>query len=254
MFVERYGAGREVYLGLHGWGGDRRSFAPLAPHVPARAALYSADLPGCGRSPAPREWSAAAVAEEVAETLLKLGARRATLVGICGGAVFALLAAQLLAAEQVARVVMIDPFAYLPRYFKLFAAEGVGRHAYNATFANPFGRWVTNQSLRGRRAGGSDLTASFAGVDHEVQRRYLALYDEVGSVERFRGFAPTVEIAHGERTLGAVKKSLALWRAALPGARVHEIKGAGHLPVEEATGQVADIIFGPGTRRTGEGE
>ncbi len=244
MFVERYGTGAETYLGLHGWGGDRRTFAPLAPHTPARAAFYSADLPGCGRSPAPREWSIAAVAEEVAETVLKLGARRATLVGNCGGAVFALLAAQRLAAGTINRVVMIDPFAYLPRYFKLFASEGVGRHAYNATFANPVGRWVTNQSLRGRRAGASDLTASFAGVDHEVQRRYLALYDEVGGVERFRGFSPPVEIAHGERTLGAVKKSLALWRAALPGALVHEVEGAGHLPIEEATGRVAEIVFG----------
>lgn len=248
MFVERYGAGAEVYLGLHGWGGDRRTFAPLAPHVPARASFYSADLPGCGRSPAPHEWSVAAVAEEVAADVLRLGARRVTLVGNCGGAVFALLAAQRLAACAVTRVVMIDPFAYLPRYFKLFASEGVGRHAYNATFANPVGRWITNQSLRGRRAGASDLTASFAGVDHEVQRRYLALYDEVGGVERFRGLDVPVEIAHGERTLGAVKKSLALWRASLPGARLHEIDGAGHLPIEEATERIAEIIFGEDAR------
>ena len=248
MHVERYGGGAEAYVGLHGWGGDRCTFAPLAPHTPARASFYAADLPGCGLSIAPREWSVAAVADEIAEAVLRLGARGVTLVGNCGGAVFALLAAQRLAAGDIGRVVMIDPFAYLPRYFKLFASEGVGRHAYNATFANPVGRWVTNQSLRGRRAGASDLTASFAGVDHEVQRRYLALYDEVGGVERFRGFAPPVEIAHGERTLGAVKKSLALWRAALPAARVREVKGAGHLPIEEATGQIADIVFGAPAR------
>ncbi len=145
---------------------------------------------------------------------------------------------------MIGRVVMIDPFAYLPRYFRLFTFEGMGRHAYNATFANPVGRWITNQSLRTRRGGESDLTVSFAGIDHEVARRYLTLFAEAGSVEQFKGFRAPVDIAHGEKTFGAVKKSLGRWRAVLPRVRVHELKGAGHLPLEEATGQVAAILFG----------
>lgn len=243
MFVERYGKGDEIYFGLHGWGGDRRTFAPLAPHVPERATFYSADLPGCGRAPLPREWSVAAIVADVAQTVLHTGAQRATLVGNCGGAIFALLAAKQLGVERVGRVVMIDPFAYLPRYFKLFAGDGVGRHAYRATFANPVGRWLTNQSLRGRRQTGSDLTASFASADHEVARRYLKLFAEAGGIEQFRDLRLPVEIACGEKTFGAVKRSLALWQEVLPDARVHELKGAGHLPFEEATEQVARIIF-----------
>ena len=242
MFVERYGEGREVYLGLHGWGSDGRTFALLAPHVPARATFYSADLPGCGHSAVPREWSVSAVVEEVVTTIASTGARRVTLVGNCGGAVFAMLAAQKLGAV-VERVVMIDPFAYLPRYFRLFAGDGVGRHAYNATFANPVGRWITNQSLRGRLNAQSDLTASFAAADHEVARRYIQLFAEAGSVEQFRNFRTPVEIVCGERTFGAVKRSLALWREVLPHARAHELIGAGHLPMEEATERVAEIIF-----------
>lgn len=244
MFVERYGAGAKVYLGLHGWGGDRRTFAPLAPHTPARASFYSADLPGCGQSSAPREWTVAAVTDEVVGTIPALGSGGVTLVGNCGGAVFALLAAQRLGADRIARVVMIDPFAYLPRYFRLFTSETIGRRAYDATFANPVGRWLTNQSLRGRRSGAGDLTASFAATDHEVARRYLTLFDDVGSVERFRGLDAPVEIAHGERSFGAVKRSLALWRAVLPRARVHVLEGAGHLPITEATARVAALLFG----------
>ncbi len=61
MFVERHGRGGRVFFALHGWGGDRRTFAPLAPFVPDGASLHSADLPGCGRSPAPREWEVGAV-------------------------------------------------------------------------------------------------------------------------------------------------------------------------------------------------
>lgn len=243
MLFERYGQGDEIYFALHGWGGDRRTFAPLAPFVPDTATLYSADLPGCGESPAPREWTIGAIISEIVETVQASSASRVVLVGNCGGAVFGTLAAQEL-GDAVARVVMIDPFAYLPRYFRLFISGDFGRHAYNATFANPLGRWLTNQSLRGRRDADSDLTASFASANHEVARHYLGLFAEVGDVERFRGFAAPVEIAHGEKTFGAVRKSLAMWLEVLPQARISELKGAGHSPLEEATEQLADLIFG----------
>lgn len=242
MFVERHGLGPEVYFALHGWGGDRRTFAPLAPYVPGTASLYAADLPGCGNSIAPREWSVGVVVEEIVEAVREIEASSITLVGNCGGAVFALLAAREL-GSTVERVSMIDPFAYLPRYFKLFNAGEFGRRAYEATFANPVGRWLTNQSLRGRRAGAADLTASFAETDHEAARRYLALYEEVGGVEIFRGLQAPVEIAYGERTFGAVKRSLALWREVLPRARERELEGAGHQPFTEAPAQVSEVIF-----------
>lgn len=244
MYVERYGRGGEAFFALHGWGGDRRTFAPLAPHLPAGASLYSADLPGCGRSPAPREWSVDAVVEEVVRAVRTFVPWRVQLIGHCGGAVFALLAAEAL-GERVGRIVLIDPFAYLPRYFRLFLAGDFGRRAYAATFANPVGRWLTNQTLRGRRAAAGDLTASFAEADHEAARRYLALYDEVGGVERFRGLAVRVEIVHGEKTFGAVKRSLALWQDVLPQVRVRELPGAGHQPMAEAAEQMARVIFGP---------
>jgi pimeloyl-ACP methyl ester carboxylesterase len=253
VFVERHGRGDEAYFALHGWGGGRHTFAPLAPFVPAGASLYSADLPGCGDSPAPREWSIEAVVGEIAESVEACTPGRLTLVGNCGGAAFAMLAAERL-GEKINRVVMIDPFAYLPRYFRLFAAGEFGRRAYHATFANPLGRWLTNQSLRGRRDKTSDLTASFADADHEAARRYLVLFDRMGGVERFRGFAAPVDIAYGERSFGAVKRSLPLWSGALPQARLNEVPGAGHLPIEEATARVAELIFGgrPGDEnRTG---
>ena len=243
MFVERHGRGPEVYFALHGWGGDRRTFAPLAPFVPGTASLYAADLPGCGDSPRPDAWAVGRVVEEIVEAVREIEAGSVTLVGNCGGAVFALLAAREL-GEGVKRVSMIDPFAYLPRYFRLFNAGEFGRRAYDATFANPFGRWLTNQSLRGRRAAAADLTASFAAADHEAARSYLKLYEELGGVEIFRGFGAPVEIAYGERTFGAVRRSLALWRGVLPHARVRELKGAGHQPFAEAPGQVSEFIFG----------
>ena len=138
MYVERLGTGEVAFFALHGWGGDRRTFAPLAPFVPPSASLYCADLPGCGRSPAPREWAVVAVVAEIVGEVRACTAGRVELVGNCGGAVFALMAAQVL-GERVRRVVMVDPFAYLPRYFRLFLAGDFGRRAYDATFANPVG-------------------------------------------------------------------------------------------------------------------
>ena len=243
MFVERHGGEPRVYFALHGWGGDRRTFAPLAPFVPKDVSLYAADLPGCGDSARPRAWTVEAVVEEIVGAVRGLDEKSVTLVGNCGGAVLALLAARGL-GERVGRVSMIDPFAYLPRYFRLFNAGEFGRRAYEATFANPLGRWLTNRSLRGRRAGAADLTASFAEVDHEAARRYLALYEEVGGVEIFRDVRVPVEIVYGERTFGAVKRSLALWRDVLPRARVCELKGAGHQPFVEVPARVAEVIFG----------
>ena len=248
MFVERHGRGPEAFFALHGWGGDRRTFAPLAPYVPEWASVYAADLPGCGDSPRPNAWAVGCVVDEVVRAVLKTGAGRVTLVGNCGGAVFALLAARELEGT-VGRVSLVDPFAYLPRYFRLFNAGEFGRRAYDATFANPLGRWLTNQSLRGRRAGAADLTASFAEVDHEAAREYLRLYEEVGSVEIFRGFAAPVDITYGERTFGAVRRSLKLWRGVLPQARARELKGAGHQPFVEAPERLAEFVFDAGARK-----
>lgn len=251
MFVERYGGGPEAYLALHGWGADHRAFAPLAPHVPAGASLYAADLPGCGRSPAPTSLTTDAVAGEVVARAEEFGPGGVTLVGLCGGAFFALLAAQR-RPQTVRRVVMLDAFAYLPRYFRLFLGEGVGRHAYRATFANPVGRWLTNRSLGARRAGESDLTATFGEVNHEVAREYLRLFAEAG-VGQFRGLPTPVEIVYGERSFGAVKRSVGVWRGVLPRARARRLAGAGHLMLAEAPAAAAEIIFGAGGRAAASG-
>ena len=263
MYVKRYGAGeREFYFGLHGWSGDHGTFAPLAAHLPAGASLYSADLPGCGRSPAPPEWTPESVAGEIAEAVLAaLDAvpppqqqqqqqqeprARITLIGNCSGAILGLLVAERI-GPRVGRLVLIDPFAYWPWYFRVFVARSFGRYAYRTTFANPFGRWLTNQSLRGRRSAATDLTGSFGQIDHDVAQRYLALLAEVGGVERFESLRGVpVDIVYGERTFAAVKKSVGMWQNVWPEARAHMLDGAGHLPILEATAQLAGVVYESG--------
>ena len=241
MHVERYGSGSQVYFGLHGWSGDHATFAPLAAYLPAGVALYSADLPGYGRSPAPRRWELAEITDEITRAIAAIDSRVAV-IGNCSGAVFALLAAESLKG-RVERLILIDPFAYLPLYFKIFLHRRIGRYAYYSTFANPLGRWLTNLSLSRHRAADTNLTESFASVNHDVAYRYLALMGEIDDVFRFSDLGLPVDLIYGARTFGAIKKSIAMWSDVWPHARRHELAGAGHLPIQEATRQLSEIVF-----------
>jgi len=248
MHIERYGSGPGIYWGLHGWSGDHTTFAPLAERLPASATLYSVDLPGYGRSPAPRRWDLTAITDEVVSAVRSVEATEVTLVGNCSGAILGLLAAERLQG-QLGRLVLIDPFAYVPWYFRLFVETSFGRYAYYSAFANPIGRWLTNWSLRGHRQPETDLTESFASINHEVSYQYLALLARVEGIVQFSGLGLPIDIAYGERTFGAVKDSVLRWQSIWPHARCWELAGAGHLPIKEATGQLSRIIFeGPGMK------
>jgi pimeloyl-ACP methyl ester carboxylesterase len=242
VHVERYGSGPEAYFALHGWSGDHRTFEPLAHYLPASASLYSADLPGYGKSPAPGSWELPVITKEIGAALNLIDAAQVTLIGNCSGANLSLFAARQL-ATRIRRFVLIDPFAYMPWYFKIFLAKSFGRYAYLTTFANPVGRRLTNLSLKGHRTAKTDLTHSFARVNHEVTYNYLALLGEIENIAQFNGLSMPIDIAYGRRTFGAVKKSVSLWQNIWPHARAWQLESAGHLPIEEATAQLSEIIF-----------
>ncbi|MFP5261262.1 MAG: alpha/beta fold hydrolase [Blastocatellia bacterium] len=245
MYVEKYGSGDRAYFGLHGWGGDHRTFEPLVERMPSGCVFYAADLPGYGRSAAPPEWSLDAIAGEIARAISSVDAAEVTAIGNCSGAVFLLLAARH-SDERIGRLVLIDPFAFMPWYFKIFVAGDFGRAAYYSTFANPIGRWATNLSLKRRRTSRTHLTRSFGSIDHGVSRRYLRLLSAVEGVAQFGNVSAPVDIAYGEKTFGAIKRSALLWQAVWPRARCTELIGAGHLPILEATDQLSEIIFAHG--------
>lgn len=242
MFVQRYGNGSRAFLGLHGWSGDHRTFEPLLRYLPKDASFYSVDLPGYGQSPVPREWTLAAFAEAVGDVIDKLPAERLTLVGNCSGALLGLLAAPSRLA-RLERLVLLDPFAFVPWYFRLFIEKPFGKYAYYSTFANPLGRWITNLSLARYRAEATDLTGSFGKVDHAVSLRYLELLASIGSIERFREVRVTTDIVNGARSFQAVKASVAMWQTLWPHAQCWELAEAGHLPILEATEELSRIVF-----------
>lgn len=248
MELERWGTGPRVFLGLHGWGGDRSTFAPLRLRLPADATFWSADLPGYGLSPRPAAFTEAAVVAEIAAAVARVraeGGRPPVLVGNCLGAILALCAARWI-EPALAGVVGLDAFPSLPWYFSLFTRGTFGRRAYDATFASARGRRLTNRALAARRTEDTDLTASFARIDHEVTLAYLHLMRAVGSAAHFAGLTLPVTLLHGERTFAAVRRGGEHWRRVLPQVRVASLPGAGHLPLQEAPEAVARWVFGGG--------
>lgn len=242
MHVERYGSGPRVFLALHGWIGGQHSFAALLPYVPADASVFVADLPGFGRSAAPAEWSINALDEALCEVYDALPAGEFTLVGYCTGSLLGLHAG-LRRQERFKRFVMIDPFAFMPTYFRIFLWGDFGRWAYWSTFANPLGRMITNGALRRHRTNQTDLTGGFSRVDTRVAYEYLKLFGALPTVEVLRGFDRPTTLVCGVKTFKAVKQSLPQWREVWPHAQTVMLENAGHAVIDEAPQRLAEIIF-----------
>ena len=238
--VVQVGTGPSQFVALHGWGGSHATFDPLNAFIPDSARVEAVDLPGYGRSQLPNEWKTEIIAEMVVDSISL--DEKITVVGNCtGGVIGAELA--LRNPGKVSRLVMIDPFAYLPWYFSIFLKGSFGRMAYKTTFASPVGRYFTNQALRGKRTEGSDLTASFERVNHDAVYEFLRMVATHEGPNRYAGLDLPVDGVIGHKTFGAVRKSSEILRDSWPDVRVHVIPGAGHLPIEERTEQVAGVVF-----------
>ena len=239
--IKTWGTGSSNYVALHGWGGSHDTFAPLVPMIPESAKIEAPDLPGYGKSAHPENWQTDEVAEMVGSSVNL--EKPVTIIGNCTGGVIGAELAKL-APAQVKRLVMIDPFAYAPWYFSIFLKGTFGKTAYKTTFASPVGRFFTNQALRNKRTGNSDLTASFDRVDHDAVYSFLRMMYEHEGPKRYVNLDVPIDLLVGEKTFSAVKKSSQILKETLPNVRIHRLSGAGHLPIEEQTEKVAKVIFG----------
>jgi pimeloyl-ACP methyl ester carboxylesterase len=248
MYVERNGAGPRRFLGLHGWSGDHRTFDPLIPHLPPDATLFAPDLPGCGRTPPLREWRLEVISAALTSLIRELANPTLTLIGNSSGAILALCAAveliQTGAAATIGRLVLIDPLAYWPWYFRVFVSQRIGHYAYACSFGHPVGRWLVNAALAGKRTGQTHLTEGFTSVSGAVALSYLRMLRSVSGPEHYALIQAPIDILCGERTFASVRKSAARYQQIWPQARVYQVPGAGHLPLKEAPAAVAGRLFG----------
>ncbi|NBO64497.1 MAG: alpha/beta fold hydrolase [Acidobacteria bacterium] len=213
--------------------------------LPTYARFISIDLPGHGQSPWPHRASLKTIGDLVAQEMEKIDSPTFTLVGNCSGALIGLFAIESRPELQarIERLVLIDPFAFAPWYFRIFVTPLFGRLFYYSTFANPLGRWITNLSLRGRRNEETDLTHSFQRINHQATYSYLKFMTSLGSVNRWNGIAIDTDIVYGDRTFSAVRNSVGIWRSVWPHIRISELQQCGHLPILEATGDLKALLF-----------
>lgn len=241
MYCKVHGDGPNLVACLHGWTGDHTHFDALAGHVPEGWRLAAFDLPGFGRSAAPASWAMADVGRDVAQALNALDFDTLTLLTNCSGAYPALKAVPHLTRQPV-HLVLVDAFAYAPKYFKVFTNRSWGHHAYNTTFANPVGRAITNFSLRRQRKQGG-ITDEFKTTNHEYTLAWLRACVDLGDCTQFADVQLPTTLAWGAGSFGAVRKSLPMWRQIWPHCRQVELHDAGHLAIVDAAAQVAGLVF-----------
>lgn len=241
MHAETYGDGPRLIVGYHGWAGTHRDFAAVGRGMPSDHRLVAPDLPGHGASPCLDTLTEDTLTDALVEHLDSLGAERLTLAGYCSGAIAALLAASRRPAI-VQRIVAVDPFAYLPWYFKLFTLGDFGRRAYLATFASPMGRRITEWTLSRRKSPDTGFMDSFRQVNHDAALAYLRLFAGLGDLDRFSSIQAPIRLCHGSRTFAAVRRSARLFRAVWPGAEVEVIEGAGHLIMVQGARRIRRLL------------
>jgi pimeloyl-ACP methyl ester carboxylesterase len=247
MFQHTHGNGDRMVVGFHGWSGTHETFNALAGLLPADARLMAFDLPGFGRSEPPPRWDVEWMGRQLAEYLEHRPefqhASHVTLVSSCAGCYPLLACAQSL-TRPVDRIVLVDAFAFAPWYFRVFTNRHWGHYAYYCTFANPLGRWLTNRGLADKRADpDANLARAFEQTNHRNTLEYLRACVDLGHYSRFADLRAEIVLAYGEKTFGAVRESLAMWQESWPDATRHELKGAGHLGLQEAPEQIAELVF-----------
>lgn len=242
-YVHRFGDGPRIYFGIHGWGGSHLTFEPIAARMPGDATIFAIDMPGYARSTTPDSWTPEVLQTRLIQVLAELPSGM-TLLGNCSGAVFGLLAA-LEARDKFDRLVLVDPFAYFPWYFLIFTWPLLGRFFYAVSFQNPVGRLLTNLSLASKRTDETDLTRSFDSVNHEAVFQTLRVMRAIGGHQAFANVRGRIEILYGEHTFGAVRNSVAMWQSLWEQSSATELKGAGHLPLQEATEEFTRLALEP---------
>ena len=242
--VTVYGEGQVSYLGLHGWGADHRTFAPLEPFLPSNIQLVCPDFPGCAGLAPPREWNIDCVIEETARTLKEQSlVDPPTIIGSCLGAVFALEMLQL-GVISTKRLVIIDPLIFFPMYLRVFLLGKFGKGAYRASMETGVGRIMANLISRTNRSSDVDMTASLKDIDHDSAYCYLKMMTDLPNPQRYSRLELAVDIIYGEETFRFARKSSKALKAIWEHANEHQVPKASHLPIIEQTEFTARLIFG----------
>jgi pimeloyl-ACP methyl ester carboxylesterase len=183
-----------------------------------------------------------AITREALEYLDEKEITCATLIGFCSG-IGPALTMGTMAPERVERIVMIDPFAFVPWYFRIFLWGRVGRLFYATAFQSSIGRKITDSILKRLQTSDADFTNAFTDLDHDVTLRYLQMLHRVDIRKEFEGLPVDIVILYGKHTFEAVNRSVDIYTRLLPRIKTQPLEDVGHLPMIKGARQLAAAIF-----------
>ena len=231
----------KIIVGIHGWGGTNNTFLPIQKKLNDEFTMINFDLPGYGKSKKPSSWDLENIVDSLAVEINKITSKEVDILGNCSGALISILLSKS-KKIKVGNLYLIDPFSKAPWYFRIFTNKIIGDYAYSITFQNPLGRIFTNLSLRKKRREDTDMTSSFKNVDKETSINYLKMLIELEGTDVMKNISCKPVIINGENTFKDAIKSVDYFTNIWPDLDVIKIKDAGHLPIEESTEKIIEIV------------
>ena len=231
----------KIIVGIHGWGGTNNTFLPIQKKLNDEFTMINFDLPGYGKSKKPSSWDLENIVDSLAVEINKITSKEVDILGNCSGALISILLSKS-KKIKVCNLYLIDPFSKAPWYFRIFTNKIIGDYAYSITFQNPLGRIFTNLSLRKKRREDTDMTSSFKNVDKETSINYLKMLIELEGTDVMKNISCKPIIINGENTFKDAIKSVDYFTDIWPDLDVIKIKDAGHLPIEESTEKIIEIV------------
>lgn len=231
----------KIIVGIHGWGGTNNTFLPIQKKLNDEFTMINFDLPGYGKSKKPSSWDLENIVDSLAVEINKITSKEVDILGNCSGALISILLSKS-KKIKVGNLYLIDPFSKAPWYFRIFTNKIIGDYAYSITFQNPLGRIFTNLSLRKKRREDTDMTSSFKNVDKETSINYLKMLIELEGTDVMKNISCKPLIINGENTFKDAIKSVDYFTDIWPDLDVIKIKDAGHLPIEESTEKIIEIV------------
>jgi pimeloyl-ACP methyl ester carboxylesterase len=231
----------KIIVGIHGWGGTNNTFLPIQKKLNDEFTMINFDLPGYGKSKKPSSWDLENIVDSLAVEINKITSKEVDILGNCSGALISILLSKS-KKIKVGNLYLIDPFSKAPWYFRIFTNKIIGDYAYSITFQNPLGRIFTNLSLRKKRREDTDMTSSFKNVDKETSINYLKMLIELEGTDVMKNISCKPIIINGENTFKDAIKSVDYFTDIWPDLDVIKIKDAGHLPIEESTEKIIEIV------------
>jgi pimeloyl-ACP methyl ester carboxylesterase len=258
IYFEESGSGELIVL-VAGLGHGAAYFEKTLPVLGGIGRAVAIDTRGVGRSTSRQEhFSVESWAQDVAGLVLRLGAKRAHLVGSSLGACIALQTAVDF-PERVASLVVVAGFSELDRSLELnfrLRISIIEQLGLGDALAAHIAMWTLGRDFINTEEGKAAVERLFASVRRNSPERYLAFIHAILSFGRCEPGqegqtkltgrlgeirVPTCVVVGGQDILTPVSQSRQV-ASQIPGAEVYVIPGCGHITFTEKPAETAKLV------------